>query len=221
MSRTGGPAAATAVSFPSGSVLRRDPTDDTVTFLKHPNLTAEIDLKADFVSLVRSGRSMDIIVAFVTHYAQLFRLNQPGQEWQHASTTTDDLGITHVRLNQYYAGVQVWASEIVCHFDPGGNLYLVHGHYIPTPDHLSLQPNITPADARELAYEHLGRPYIPCPRCDKDLVVMPQGNGPALLVYRLQVQLSMAEGWRIFVDAHDGQIVKQITTVIPGATAGP
>lgn len=209
------------VSFPIGAVLRRDPVYDTVTFLKHKDLTTGMKHRKDTSPVFDSGRSTEIVLAFMNEYAQLFRLKQPSLEWRSASTETDELGMTHVRLNQYYEGFQVWSCQIVSHFDRTGNLYLLQGHYIPTPNHLSLQPLITASAARELAYEDLGKTYIPCSDCTDALVVMPQKNSPALLVYRLEIRPSLAEGWEIFVDAHDGRIVKKLTTVLSGSILKP
>lgn len=96
-------------------------------------------------------------------------------------TQKDNLGKTHVRLNQYYLGLPVFGAQIVVHMDNRG-ITAVNGHFVPGIS-LSAVPAIQPATAIENATRHV-RKLVP----DRPL----QASTPTLHVYRT----GLLEGFR-------------------------
>ncbi len=82
----------------------------------------------------RSGDTpLQTSIEFVARHRELFRLRDPSTELRLYKTETDNLGYTHLRLNQQYRNIPVWGCQKVAHFDAAGELYMVAGQSIPTP----------------------------------------------------------------------------------------
>src|SRR5262249_9270989 len=84
----------------------------------------------------------------------------------------DDLGNTHVRLQQYYRGLKVVNGTLVSHADAKGN-YLEYTDSLKREIHVSTQPKLTEAGVLEIVAKvktHTG-PYARPPKAE--LVIFP------------------------------------------------
>lgn len=188
--------------FAPDAVLRLNPDNGTILFLKAKNLT---DGKNEPLANVTTSAA--IALSFIDRYKAQFKLEQPQDELKCLSATTDDLGLTHVRFQQIYKGISVFGCELNVHLNRNNNVYLVQGHYIPTPSHIRPHP---PSDARK-AFERVSE-ESGCQRVHFDtnaveLVIYSPINQRATLAYKVSVP-----GWIYFVDAVDGRIIDRITT---------
>ena len=132
------------------------------------------------------------------------------------SVKTDTLGLTHVRLQQTFRGIPVWATELVVHLNANTQVYLIQGRYIPTPHNLSTDPKLTAQTALQQAADHLGRPLTGCLKCQADLVIFAAEGKAPRLTYRVQASLSVAEGWEVMVDAQTGEVLQKLSTIQSG-----
>lgn len=64
---------------------------------------------------------------------------QPSAEFIVRKTQTDEQGNSHVRLEQVFNGLPVWAGEVICH-TKNGAFERMNGRYFPTPQLSSTVP---------------------------------------------------------------------------------
>jgi hypothetical protein len=197
-------------SLPSDAVIRRDPTEGTVIFLRGKNLSEGLEKIVGFRELQSADRFGEIALAFVSAHPALFKLEQPEKELGLKSATRDKMGFKHVRLQQVFEGLPVWGAEMIVHLDKSNHVYLVQGRYIPTPERLSTSPRLTPAAALHVAAKHVGL-GTECKGCRSELVVFAKGT--PRLAYRVLVTLSLVKGWALMVDAETGAVLEKIPTV--------
>ena len=181
--------------------------------MKAPNLSEHLEHDPDFAQLQTSKQFGDIACAFIHAYRADFRLTQPVDELQTHSVKTDDLGLTHVRLQQTFQDIPVWAAELIVHLNADTQVYLVQGRYIPTPHNLSTEPSLTNQAALQRATDHLGRPLAGCLECQAELVIFAAEGKAPRLAYRVLALLSVAEGWEVMVDAQTGEVLQKLSTI--------
>lgn len=199
--------------FPTDAQVRYDAKNKTVTFLKARNLSESLEQDTHFRELQAANQFSEIALTFIAAYRSRFQLQQPAQELTVQLVTTDDLGLTHIRLQQVFADLPVWSAELNVHLDRSNHVYLIQGRYIPTPSLLSTTPQITPEGAVQRAAAHLSL-QSGCPGCRADLLIFPSADANPRLAYGVAVPVSLAEGWNIFVDAENGAILQKIPTVL-------
>ena len=200
-------------TFPMPVEIRRDPRLGTITFLKAPDLSAPLKHDADFAQLRASRQFGDIARAFIEAYRDEFRLAEPNQELRVESVETDTLGLTHVRLQQTFHDVPVWAAELRVHLNADAQVYLVQGRYIPTPRNLSTQPSLTDQAALQRAADHLGKPLAGCLQCRAALVLFASEDTAPRLAYHVSVLLGLAEGWEVMIDAQTGEVLQKLSAI--------
>ena len=202
-----------AQPLPARAEIRRDPRLGTITFLKAPNLSERLEHDPDFAQLQAGKQFGDLARAFIHAYRVDFRLTQPANEFRVQSVETDTLGLTHVRLQQTFHGIPVWAAELVVHLNAATQVYLVQGRYIPTPHNLSTDPEVTEQTALQRAADHLGHPLTKCLKCQADLVIFAAEGKAPRLAYRALALLNLAEGWEVMVDAQTGEVLQKLSTI--------
>ena len=193
--------------------IRRDPRLGTITFLKAANLSEGLEHNADFARLQANNQFGDIARAFIEAYRTEFRLAEPNRELLIESVTPDALGLTHVRLQQTFHDVPVWAAELIVHLDADAQVYLVQGRYIPTPRNLSTQPSLTGRAALQRVADHLGKPLAGCLQCQATLVIFAAEDTAPRLAYQISVLLGLAEGWEVMIDAQTGEVLQKLSAI--------
>jgi len=103
----------------------------------------------------------------------------PADELRPSAVFTDDLGQTHLRLQQLHHGVRVWGGDLVAHVDLEGDVLPATGHAVKGLD-LDPTPGIPADRARALALKHLGVPGDLTAEPKVELVVYPNPGGPRL-----------------------------------------
>ncbi len=199
--------------LPARAEIRRDPRLGTITFLKAPNLSERLEHDTDFAQLQANRQFGDLARAFIHVYRADFRLTQPADELRVQSVKTDNLGLTHVRLQQTFQDVPVWAAELIVHLNADAQIYLVQGRYIPTPHNLSSDPELTEQTALQRAADRLGRPLTECLKCQAALVIFAATGKAPRLAYRVLALLSVAEGWEVMLDAQTGEVLQKLSTI--------
>ena len=202
--------------LPARAEIRRDPRLGTITFLKAPNLSEHLEHDPDFAQLQARKQFGDLARAFIYAYRVDFRLIQPANELQVQSVETDALGLTHVRLQQTFHGIPVWAAELVVHLNADTQVYLVQGRYIPTPHNLPTAPELTEQTALQQVADHLGRSLTECLKCQADLVIFTAEGKAPRLAYHVLASLSVAEGWEVMVDAQTGEVLQKLSIIQSG-----
>jgi len=78
-------------------------------------------------------RDLQLAQSWLSTFSAAMKIDQPAAEFALIRHETDDLGMRHLRLQQSYQGVPVWANELYVHIDPTDQVYTVNGRYAPTP----------------------------------------------------------------------------------------
>jgi hypothetical protein len=202
-----------APELPTDTTIRYHDEYGTITFLKALNLSVMLEQEAEFRTLQATKRYGDIVLRFLTRYRQLFKLREPMQEFVITSINSDHLGFTHVRLQQQFAGIVVWGSELIGHINPEQHLYLIQGHYIPTPEQVQTSPVLTEDDALRVAAQALDRTPSECPKCEAKLMIFAAAYQPPRLSYRVEVSTGLTERWSLIIDAINGAVLEQQTMI--------
>ncbi len=115
-------------------MLERDPINKTITYLKNQQRLPQ---------LAPSGKSFEQqCLDFISTYHEDFLIENPEEEFSVTITENDNLGFTHVTLEQSYKDLPVWKGLIKMHFNRDNALYQIQGQYFPTPRGLDIQSGL-------------------------------------------------------------------------------
>ena len=128
---------------------------------------------------------------------------------------TDKLGQTRLTYDQKYSGLPVFGAVLKAHFDSSGRLKVVNGTLIPDID-VSATPNRSASDAEAVAKRHVNRKGVSA--LSSRLLVFREGlargvPGATHLAYEVEVGNRRNVREFVYVDAHSGKVIDQITGV--------
>ncbi len=167
-------------------------------------------------------------LAFLANHGGLVGLNQneraalnaggapaAGSDLQVARTERDDLGMSHVRLNQFYQGLRVFGAQLVVHMNDEG-ITAVNGDFVPEVS-LEVRPALSKNVAEDLALtvankENGGDSSAKVEK--SELAVYPLGllEGRAVssrLAYAINV-VGLKNAEQLWVDAQTGAVLVRI-----------
>jgi bacillolysin len=129
---------------------------------------------------------------------------------------TDTLlpGRTHERYDQYASGVRIAGGD-VARQTRSGSTESIFGTLHDVSE-LRTDPTLPEADARQI-FERLSARPVPLDR-PVELVILPKDDGRYVLTYETHIWTE--GGWmRTYVDAHDGEVVRQYNDLHTQAAA--
>ena len=173
--------------------------------------------------LVIQGAGMaanEKVRSFLKKYGPIFGLQNPETELTQRIEKDDDLGGSHITYDQYYNGVPVFGGVLIAHFDKAGALRSVNGSVAPFVK-LDTKPEISRESASATAALAVGTEFLNSRGLkitDADLRIyrtgMAQGvSGENHLVWEVTVTNDRDIRKFVFVDAHSGEIVDQISGI--------
>jgi Zn-dependent metalloprotease len=166
----------------------------------------------------RAGAPEAQVDAFLGSYGSIFGLTSPSNELQLKDSRTDALGGRRLAYEQVYHGVPVFAGILLAHFDKAGSLKVVNGVVVPDIT-VSAIPSRSADDAGRTALakvaEQLGAKRALEIRASR-LVIFREGlaqgiPGPNHLAYEVEVGNGGDVREFVYVDAHSGKSIDQIT----------
>ena len=86
-------------------------------------------------------------LTFLKENASLLLLDNPDQELRVLASETDNLGMVNIRYAQTYAGLDVWPAQLSVHLDAQGNVAMMDGAYIATPEGVATVPQIAESES--------------------------------------------------------------------------
>lgn len=171
------------------------------------------------------ARVAEVALASARAYAEVLRLDDPASELQPMQVASDDLGYTHARFQQSYAGLPVWGRDLYIHFDPTGLVYAINGTYEPTPSAaIVTTPSLASAQALRTVEADLRAQerWAPLPEDVARWLGMegpttrlvlypdPAQDGQIRLAYEVTLHPNLLEWYAYLVDARDGHILNRI-----------
>ncbi len=149
----------------------------------------------------------------------ILRVTNPSEEFQNISKKVDDLGQTHIKMQQVYKGVKVYGSEVVLHLDKKREVQAFNGRSKPTPKLESVTPKISFQKALSNIENDLGK-VLPksttakaglndllTPSAPEEELIIYSLNGQDVLTRHITVFPSVMDRWEYFIDANTGKVI--------------
>ncbi len=149
---------------------------------------------------------------FLRENASLLRIGNPDEEFRLLSTTRDELGMTHIRYQQTYQGLEIWGSDVVVHLDAANRIDSFNGRYRPSPVLLNLaeHAHIRGDEAVAIAQKEHGAGSSA--DIHKKIILYTQDE-QAKIVWQVAVERGLADRWFYFVDVFSGEVVKKYSRI--------
>lgn len=139
-------------------------------------------------------------IGYISENRILFRLTDPVSELNPLKVEHDNLGMTHVRLQQMFKGLRVVGAQMIVHFAADGSVSSVNGRYSPTP-----QIETTPGISAHLASSSASQ-AVKVPAASQELVVYLKNYIP-VLAFEVRLPTRMAPNQKVTVDARTGAVL--------------
>lgn len=156
---------------------------------------------------------------FFEAYGSIFGVSDAAAELEEVRIATDREGGTHITYAQIYRGVPVFAGELRTHFNAAHQLVAVNGTFVPEIA-VDINPRRSAAEAERTALAKVQSDVGPARglATAATLLVFREGLAkgvPGLNHLVWQVEVSNGAGVRefVYVDAHSGKFVDQITGI--------
>ena len=166
----------------------------------------------------KAARSM----SFLRRHGRAFGLGSAGEELVLIGSTTDRLGGTHMAYAQRYAGVPVFGALVRVHFDAGDALSAVNGTLVPDIG-VSPAPSRGAEEARRVAFTavQMEKGVDNLAAAAPELKVFREGLAKGIpgdnhLAWEVEVGNGSDVREFVYVDAHTGKIIDQITGIHEG-----
>jgi Zn-dependent metalloprotease len=157
-----------------------------------------------------------------------FGLIDPASELRTLGERRDSAGFARVDLQQVFEGIDVFAGVMRAHFDAEGRLTTVQGSVVPIARTIDPEPSLDETYAVRRAAVEVARQRALRPTevraANLGLRIFVEGliegrPGAAHLVYEVEVSADApAVRETVFVDAHDGAMVDQLTRIFDALT---
>jgi zinc metalloprotease ZmpA len=121
---------------------------------------------------------------------------------------TDELSMTHVRLDQQYEGVKIFQGELITHFDSKGIATGITGDYLENIN-ISTTPTLSASDAIVMAAKKFGGAFSSEPTAE--LMILPK-DGEYRLAYRVEmvdIDGDSPADMVYFISAKNGKVLFQ------------
>ena len=197
-----------------GTSVSINPATGTARFVRlPPGASVAVGVTAP----VTAQSLRDNAAAFINRNARAFGLNSGTAELSLRGTETDQLGMTHLRYTQVYAGLPVFGASLKVHMDAAGEVSVVSGTLVPDIT-VSSAPSRSSAQA-----EKAGKQYVEARKAgvalavrNSRLLIFREGlakgvPGENRLAYEVEVGNGTSVREFVYVDAHSGKVIDQIT----------
>ncbi|MBA4853217.1 M4 family metallopeptidase [Emticicia sp. BO119] len=156
---------------------------------------------------------------FLAEVKATLQIEDPNQELVIQATETDEIGMTHMQLQQKYKNIPVYGGEIWLH-SKDNKIQTLNGRHFPTPKLVSVQPRLTEAKAIDIAMADVSKKsivqktisngFIKQDHSSELLIYYADEKGvDARLTYYLTIRPNILERWVYFVDANSGEILRK------------
>jgi Zn-dependent metalloprotease len=160
------------------------------------------------------------VLDYLNIAGEVLKMKSPAQEFAIKTSETDELGHTHVRLQQMWKGVPVHAAEAILHKKDGA-FHLFNGRFYPTPNLPDVKPVISGENAAGIALAHAGnfapvknlldweKQFVQTEQTSANLTIYHPGKkvGGERLAWHVVVVPNLAARYSYFVDAKTGEVL--------------
>lgn len=164
----------------------------------------------------------DEATSFIQRHAQAFGLRIGSTDLKLNRTEVDGLGYKHVKFRQEYGGVPVFGASLSAHFDSNDQLVAVTGTLVPDLS-LSVAPSLSESEAAATATDWVAFNNSGATLSVRKsrLVVFREGlakgvPGDNHLAYEIEVGNGVNVREFVYIDAHTGKLIDQISGIKDG-----
>lgn len=204
----------------------------------------EIDTNQTVPSIIRGILANNInlrndneVKNFLQKSSGLFKIDFSVDDFKTEKISTDQLGMTHLRLQQKYKGVPVWGSEFILHSNALNQLREISGRFVPDLN-IDVAASISSERALQIALDDLGpaeyrwlnlqqekiikkvyNDQTHTWKPDPELMIAPMHgdfkNGGYHLVWKMTIAVDGAKlgNYEYFVDAKTGKIINKFNSM--------
>ncbi|AUH53424.1 hypothetical protein CXB49_22900 [Chromobacterium sp. ATCC 53434] len=147
---------------------------------------------------------------YVEHHLAALGLSAAQAQLLQVTAVNRLAAVTVVRLQQRYAGLPVFGSDIAVSMTDDGNVVYVSNQTSPLPEHQPLwriaQPQLSQAQALTAARRHLQTAQLLSPRFE-ETVYVPAGQAPSR-AWQVEGRADDGRWWQLLVDQRDGKVLR-------------
>jgi bacillolysin len=130
---------------------------------------------------------------------------------QPALAFRDELGQTHVRLNRFYNGIQLFAEQAIAHFNDKGEVSDITCNTLPGLMDVSTKPSITREAAEAAAADSMLLKGAKVTKSSSSLAIDKTADGKFHLCYVVELHTAKGDDARLFVDAASGSVIQELS----------
>ncbi|AQQ51688.1 M4 family metallopeptidase [Planococcus lenghuensis] len=223
---------ATAVAFSNVLIppaFAEKPAAEKVTWNAEANAPVFVSGKLTEPS---SQPAKAIVFSYLADKQELFKSGtNPSAKFKTVEETIDELGFTHVKLQQIHKGVPVYGAILTAHVDAQGVLTAISGEPVQelgSVGELKSGMAIKKKDASAAALADVIAKIGGSPELAQDIkpeLVIYAENGSGRYAYALEVEFLYPEpgNYQYFIDAQTGEVIEtynQLHAAKPGSNEG-
>lgn len=210
------------MNFPKSETMAKPPHTEiefrpngTPSRIKGDNLAASLMPMTAFQAAFRQRNHREMAFLFLEYYKNFFKLTDPRNELRIEKIQLDDIGTTHLQLQQVLDDRPVWGKTILLHLNKTDAIYLVQGDYVPSSNLEKVQTliEITAEQAVAKALENAFDSSLPWTVEESALVIFPIERQLPRLAYKITLTSGLVHRDRYFVDAEDGRILHKMSLI--------
>ncbi|MFH1413169.1 MAG: M4 family metallopeptidase, partial [bacterium] len=192
-----------------------------------PDFIRMTDLNIDW----QSDNYRERTYQFLEEYRELYKINPDSdvrEELKVIEEEQDDMGMTHITLQQEHQGVPVYAGKLKFHFRANGTISSINGTYLPDISQINPEPAISQNQAVEIAKNQIKQKLD---LNDEDFEKLDLKNSAIeLLIYNNGLFSKHKEStyltWKVsiysekmalnqlfYINAHDGSIINNLNNI--------
>ena len=190
-----------------GSRLNMDNVTGTLRQLRG-DLLPIVENSSTFTSARKTADYKGMATAMVKELSKIMNIDNPEEEFTIDRISDDDLGMTHVTLQQIYHGIPVWGAQVGVHFNKTQNPIEVSGLYTSTPHWLTDSlPKISEDDAIKKAKQVLGIIDSGLAPIKVNRMIYWDLDRTPVMAYRVDLTPRWDEDWQLFISTENGEVI--------------
>lgn len=168
----------------------------------------------------RGSSPENLAFEYLEAAAPLMRIKNPLNEFAFISTEEDELGMTHIKLQQQVNGIPVYGANIMIHGE-NQNFDFLNGTYFPTIKMEKTAPSFDIDQSKVIVRNEIGEKpeyteninlLFNNNNDDSKLVIYPYDNN-FFLSYHISAHKNIVERWEYFIDAHTGKVINKYQSI--------
>ena len=198
--------------LPPGTRLNMDNVTGTLRQLRG-NLLPIVEDSSAFYDARKGADHRQMAMSVVNEISDVMNVDSPVEEFTVDRISEDDLGMTHVTLQQVYKGIPIWGAQVAVYFDSQNNPIEISGLFTTTPSSLvDSKTDIGEREAIRRAKEGVNPvgpglgPIKVNPIIYWDLDCKP------VRTYRADIAPRWDEDWQLFISRQDGRVIHSYLT---------